>query len=190
MKLALPVIVIACSLSMSSATAQEAAGSAPWRAEAQDNICGVSNPRQVTNPAVVDYAKVLKATPEMQDLVARGIDPQSAEGQILRQRAVDHVGRVSSKVMRRNGHCSIWKTIKHRSGRNAPELTHELVASISVSAVAMGSGGQGFGEVYAADSAERPGSRLSFAWLAPALIGFASIGGGVLLRKSSSSGAS
>ena len=146
MKLALLVVAIACSLFMSSATAQEAAGVAPWRAEAQDNICGVSNPRQVTNPAVVDYAKALKATPEMQDLVARGIDPQSAEGQILRQRAVDHVRRVSSKVMRRNGHCSIWKTIKHRSGRNAPELTQELVASIGMSAVAMESGRQGYGE--------------------------------------------
>ncbi len=175
---------------MSSATAQEAAGVAPWRAEAQDNICGVSNPRQVTNPAVVDYAKALKATPEMQDLIARGIDPQSAEGQILRQRAVDHVGRVSLKVMRRNGHCSIWKTIKHRSGRNAPGLTHELVASIGMSAAAMESGGQAFGEVYAGDSGARASSRLSLAWLAPALIGLASIGGWILLRKSSSSGAS
>ena len=190
MKLALLVVAIACSLFMSSATAQEAAGVAPWRAEAQDNICGVSNPRQVTNPAVVDYAKALKATPEMQDLVARGIDPQSAEGQILRQRAVDHVRRVSSKVMRRNGHCSIWKTIKHRSGRNAPELTQELVASIGMSAVAMESGRQGYGEVYAGDSASRTSSRRSLAWLAPALIGLASIGGWLLLRKSSSSGAS
>ena len=185
MKLALPVVAIACSLFMSSATAQEAAGVAPWRAEAQDNICGVSNPRQVTNPAVVDYAKALKATPEMQDLIARGIDPQSAEGQILRQRAVDHVGRVSSKVMRRNGHCSIWKTIKHRSGRNAPELTHELVASIGMSAVAMESGGQGFGEVYAGESGAASSPSPPLAWLIPALLAIILAGGWLALRKTS-----
>ena len=101
-----------------------------WQAKAQDNICGLLNQRQVTRPALVDYKKVLRATPELKDLARRGIDPRSAEGQILRQRAVDRVRRAASKVMRARGHCSIWKRISHRDARKVRDRTSEVLAAL------------------------------------------------------------
>jgi len=103
-----------------------------WRTRSKDNICGLSNPRQVNRPAKVDYKKVLKATPEMKDLVRRNIKPRSAEGQILRQRAVDRVRRASSMVMQSHGHCSLWKRISHRDGRQIDDLTQDIIATLSV----------------------------------------------------------
>ena len=166
------LFVAALFLSLTPSTvAQQAAGSTMWRAEARDNICGVSNPRHVTNPAVVDYMEVLRATPEMRDLGSRDIDPRSAEGQILRQRAVDHVRRIGSKVMRRNGHCSMWKEIKHRAGRKATDLTGELVAALSMSTVAMSTGKVPAGEVYAGEAGAGSVSSAAPTWAIPAMIG-------------------
>ena len=108
-----------------------APATAAWRTAQKDNICGLTNPRQLTQPARVDYRIVLAATPEMKDLERRGIAPNSAEGQILRQRAVDRVRRVGSKLMRRSGHCSLWKRISHRDGRQVPDLTSTLIASLN-----------------------------------------------------------
>ena len=102
-----------------------------WRAKSRDNICGLSNPRQVTDPARVDYKRVLRATSEMKDLVRRGIDPSSAEGQILRQRAVDRVRRACSKVMHDKGHCSLWKRISHRDGRKVRDLSSEVISALN-----------------------------------------------------------
>ena len=131
-------LVIAISLTPSAWASAPAVGVLPvaaqapqgWRAKAQDNICGLSNPRQVTSPARIDYKKVLRSTPGMKDLERRGIDPRSAEGQILRQRAVDRVRRASSKVMRKNGRCSIWKRISHRDGRKVRDVTSEVLSSL------------------------------------------------------------
>ena len=102
-----------------------------WRTRSRDNICGLSNPRQVNHPARLDYKQVLRATPEMKDLVRRNINPRSAEGQILRQRAVDRVRRASSLVMHSHGHCSVWKRISHRDGRAVKNLTDEVIATLS-----------------------------------------------------------
>jgi hypothetical protein len=66
----------------------------------------------------------------MRDLVRRGIKPNSAEGQILHQRAVDRVRRASSLVMQRKAHCSIWKRISHRDGRAVVDRTSEVLASL------------------------------------------------------------
>jgi len=102
-----------------------------WRARSKDNICGLSNPRQVNRPAKVDYKQVLKATPEMKDLARRNISPRSAEGQILRQRAVDRVRRAGSSVMQSHGHCSLWKRISHRDGRQIHDLTSAVIAALN-----------------------------------------------------------
>ncbi|MCH2104020.1 MAG: hypothetical protein MK297_08435 [Planctomycetes bacterium] len=102
-----------------------------WRVRSRDNICGLSNPRQLTQPARVNYKQVLRATEEMKDLVRRNIDPSSAEGQILRQRAVDRVRRASSLVMQSQGYCSVWKRISHKDARSVAEVTGEVVASLS-----------------------------------------------------------
>ena len=102
-----------------------------WRTRSRDNICGLSNPRQVNQPARLEYKQVLRATPEMKDLVRRNIDPRSAEGQILRQRAVDRVRRASSMVMQSHGYCSVWKRISHRDGRAVDNLTTEVIATLN-----------------------------------------------------------
>ena len=162
MRLALPLALLALACLPSNSMAQEAAGASLWRAQSRDNICVVSNPRQVNNPAVVSYKDVLLATPEMRDLRTRGISPQSAEGQILRERAVDHVRRVCSRVMGETRHCSMWKKISHRGGRPVSDLTNRVVSTLSMSTVAMGmnggamhpgSEGSSSGVVFAGDSA-------------------------------------
>ncbi len=130
MRLALPISVLLLSLAPPAAVAQYAVGPSMWRAEARDNICGVSNPRHVTNPALVDYNEVLRATPEMKDLKSRDIDLRSAEGQILRQRAGDHVRRVGSKVMHETGDCGLWKAVSRRDGRVVRDSTDQVVVAI------------------------------------------------------------
>jgi len=191
MRFVLPISVLLLSLTPPAAVAQEAVGASMWRAEARDNICGVSNPRHVTNPAVVDYKDVLNATPEMRDLDSRDIDPRSAEGQILRQRAVDHVRRVGSKVMRKSGNCSMWKRISHRDGRQVRDLTDQVVAALSLSTVSMNSATMGPataapGEVFASESGgavvRSPGS----SWAIPALIGLVLVAGWYGARKRAS----
>ena len=102
-----------------------------WRARSRDNICGLSNPRQLTQPVRVNYKQVLRATEEMRDLIRRNIDPSSAEGQILRQRAVDRVRRASSLVMQSQGYCSVWKRISHKDSRSVDEVTEEVIANLS-----------------------------------------------------------
>jgi len=143
MQFALSASLLLLALGASPADAQDSFAPSLWRAEVSDNICGVSNLRQVQNPSVVNYKKVLLATPEMKDLRARDIDPQSAQGQILRERAVDHVRRTGSQVMRRSRNCSMWKEISHRDGRVIRDLTYEVISELSLSTVSMGFGNGG-----------------------------------------------
>jgi hypothetical protein len=102
-----------------------------WSTISKNNVCGLTNPRQLTQPARIDYRTVLEATAEMKDLKQRGISLDSAEGQILRERAADRVRQIGSKLMRKRGHCSLWKEISHRDGRQIPDLTSALIASIN-----------------------------------------------------------
>ena len=104
---------------------------ASWSTISKDNICGLTSPRQLTQPARIDYRAALEATAEMKDLKKRGISLDSAEGQILREKAADRVRQIGSKLMRKRGHCSLWKEISHRDGRQVPDLTSALIASLN-----------------------------------------------------------
>ena len=117
--------------SYEQAASETLCATASWNAISNDNICGLTNPRQLTQPAKIDYRAALEATAEMKDLKKRGISLDSAEGQILRERAADRVRRTGSKLMRKKGHCSLWKQISHSDGRLVPDITSELVASIN-----------------------------------------------------------
>jgi hypothetical protein len=188
MRVALVLSVLFLSLTSPAAVAQEAIGASAWRAEAKDNICGLSNTRHVTNPAVVDYNRVLRATPEMKDLSSRDIDLRSAEGQILKQRAVDHVRRVGSKVMRKSGNCSLWKSISHRDGRKVKDLTDQVVVALSMSTASMGAasfnpGLGGSGEVFAAEQSIPESPSPGSIWAVPALMGLVLIAGWYAARK-------
>ncbi len=113
------------------ATSETLSPTASWSAISKNNICGLTNPRQLTQPARIDYRAALEATAEMKDLKRRGISLNSAEGQILREKAADRVRRVGSKLIRKRGHCSLWKEISHCDGRQVPDLTSALIASIN-----------------------------------------------------------
>jgi hypothetical protein len=94
-----------------------------WIANPGDCICGLDDPRLVSNPALVDYARVLNATPEMKKMRDKGIDPNSPAGIQLKSQATDRVRGAADKVRAQNGYCSVWKAIRHRDGRVVPDVT-------------------------------------------------------------------
>ena len=151
MRLVVPITFFILAVVLPAAMAQDAALSTPWKVDLRDNICGVSNARQITNPAKLNYSAVLAATPEMKDLKHRGIDPNSAEGRLLRQRAVDHVRRIGSKIMRKNGHCSLWKKISHRDGRRVRDMSTDVIAALNLSRASFEKGGVVAEELMGAD---------------------------------------
>ena len=51
----------------------------PYVVNKSDNICGLDQPRQLTNPAVVDYDTLLAATPEAKKIAKDKIDPKSSQ---------------------------------------------------------------------------------------------------------------
>ena len=97
-----------------------------WRANASDNIAGLSDLKKLSNPAVVDYAACLAATTEMQEIERDRIDPDSAKGRSLRQQALDRVTKAAEAVRQEKRFCSIWKAIAHKDGRSVPNVTHDV----------------------------------------------------------------
>ena len=102
------------------------AASTGWQARAEDNICGLRDPRQVSSPAKVDFRRVMDATPEMQRLRRDRVDPNSAEGIQLTEAARSRVAEACELVMADSGHCSVWKTIRHTDGREVPDVTEAV----------------------------------------------------------------
>ncbi len=99
------------------------AESAKWICERADNICGLDDAKQLSNPAKVDYDALLKATPEYKKIKDEKIDVNSAEGIQLRQKAAERVRDACEKVRVDKSYCSVWKTIKHSDGRAIPDIT-------------------------------------------------------------------
>lgn len=97
-----------------------------WVVKSEDNVCGVSQARQITNPAKVDYEELMSATVEMKELKREGIKRDSARGQALVTKARDKVRRASKAVMNEKGHCSVWKKITHRKGTAVTDLTRAI----------------------------------------------------------------
>ncbi|MEZ5978221.1 MAG: hypothetical protein R3F34_08390 [Planctomycetota bacterium] len=94
-----------------------------WQVRAEDNIVGLSDAKTLSNPAVVDYDKLMAATPEMQKLKKDRIDPNSPEGIQLTTAAQQRVQRACQAIMTQEGHCSVWKAISHTDGRQVPDIT-------------------------------------------------------------------
>lgn len=115
------------------ATASEGAAFAPaaardWILKTSDNICGLRDANQLTHPAQIDFDTCLQATPEMRRIKDQGIDPKSAEGIQLRSAAVTRVTDACERVRSAQGHCSIWKEIRHKDGRAIPDLSSQVMA--------------------------------------------------------------
>jgi hypothetical protein len=99
-----------------------------WIARPADNICGISDPRKVSNPAQLDYEDVFASTPSMRELKREGIDPDSVRGQILRREATELVCKTSELVRQSEGHCSVWKVIRNEDGRIVPDISDKVKA--------------------------------------------------------------
>jgi hypothetical protein len=99
-----------------------------WILKSADNICGLRDPNQLTYPAVIDFDTCLDATPEMRRVRDQGIDPQSAEGIQLRSKAVTRLTNACESVRGTNGHCSVWKEIRHKDGRSIPDISSQVIA--------------------------------------------------------------
>ena len=102
-----------------------------WVANAADNICGLSDLRQVSDPAKVDYPELWDATPEIRKMKDEDIDPGSAEGIQLQQEATDRIREACDEVREDEGYCSVWKRISHKDARSVDEVTGEVIASLS-----------------------------------------------------------
>lgn len=95
----------------------------PYVVNKSDNICGLDQPRQLTNPAKVDYDALLSATSEVQKIEKDKIDPQSSEGITLMTKARARVLKACESVRASSGHCSVWKAIKRRNKKSVADIT-------------------------------------------------------------------
>lgn len=99
-----------------------------WVANKGDNLCGLRDLGQLSNPAKLNYKRCLDATPEMKKLKADGIKPSSPEGIQLTNAAATRVSTAANTIRKAGGFCSVWKTIKHNDGRNVSDITARVVS--------------------------------------------------------------
>jgi hypothetical protein len=103
---------------------------AGWIVDRADNICGLDDAKMLSKPAKVDYDALLKATPELKKIKDDKIEPNSPQGIQLRQAAVTRVQTAAEKVRTTEGHCSVWKTVKHSDGRAVADITESVKAQL------------------------------------------------------------
>lgn len=108
--------------------ALEWAAARDWSAKAEDNICGLRDLAQVSNPVVIDFQACLDATPEMKKIKAEKIDPKSPDGIRLTTEATNRVTQACESVQKANGYCSVWKSIKHKDGRAITDVSSQVTA--------------------------------------------------------------
>jgi hypothetical protein len=97
-----------------------------WTVKADDNIVGLSDAKTLSNPALVDYDGLMRATDEMKKLKKDRIDPTSPEGIQLTNAARQRVQSACQAIMDQEGHCSVWKAISHADGRSVPDITAQV----------------------------------------------------------------
>ena len=95
----------------------------PYHVSKADNICGLDEPRQLTNPALVNYSVLLSATPEIKKIAKDKIDPTSSEGITLTAKARSRVLSACESVRQSGGYCSVWKTIRRKDKKAVPDVT-------------------------------------------------------------------
>ncbi|MGD2016658.1 MAG: hypothetical protein PVJ89_00965 [Planctomycetota bacterium] len=95
----------------------------PYVVNKVDNICGLDEPRQLTNPALVDYSALMAETPELKKIKKDKIDPTSSEGITLTAKARSRVLSACESVRQSGGYCSVWKTIRRRDKKAVTDVT-------------------------------------------------------------------
>ena len=103
---------------------------AGWKGDKADNICGIDDLKKVSNPAQVDYPDLMAATPQMKKIEKDGIDPDSAQGKLLRQEAVRLITKTCETIRRRKGYCGVWKEVAHKDKRSVPDVTSDVKAEM------------------------------------------------------------
>ncbi|HTF88044.1 MAG TPA: hypothetical protein VK843_06510 [Planctomycetota bacterium] len=103
-------------------------GGRDWIVKAENNICGLSDATQLSNPVVVDFAVLLDATPEYKKMKDQKISSTSPEGIKLNNEAVNRIATQCESIRASNGYCSVWKEIKHRDGRTVTDVTDKVKA--------------------------------------------------------------
>lgn len=101
-----------------------------WIAKSTDNVCGLKEASQVSNPAVVDWQALLEATPEVRKLRSEKIAEDSPEGIQLLNEAANRVTQACESLRSSQGHCSVWKSIRHKDGRAVTDLTDLVRAQL------------------------------------------------------------
>jgi hypothetical protein len=104
---------------------------ADWVVKQADHVSGVSSAHQITNPAKISYDSLMGDTSEMKELKRKGIRKDSARGQVLVSAAKDRVRRAAKSVMTAKGHCSVWKSIKSKSGKSVTDITEDVRKKLS-----------------------------------------------------------
>jgi hypothetical protein len=100
-----------------------------WDAKAEDNICGLANLSQVSNPGVIIYDSVWNSTKSIKKMKSEGIDSDSPQGQILRSKARQELLQACQQEMNDTGLDSVWKTITHKS-KTPTNITLGVVANL------------------------------------------------------------
>ena len=103
----------------------------PYKLKKDDAICGLSEARQLTSPAKVDFEALMAETAEMKELKRKKIDPNSARGIKLTCKARELVRDACTEVRNEKAHCSIWKKISRRDGVKIPDVTSAVKAKLA-----------------------------------------------------------
>lgn len=103
----------------------------PYKLNKDDAICGLSEARQLTNPAKVDFKALMDVTAEMKELKRKKIDPNSARGIELTCKARELVRDACTLVRTEKAHCSIWKKISRRDRTKVPDVTSDVKAKLT-----------------------------------------------------------
>ncbi len=98
-------------------------GQVEWVIQAEDSVCGVVEARQIRKPAKVDFDRLVDLTPEGKKIKKDRIDPDSAKGVRLMNRAKSRVRDASAIIMKRQGYDSVWKDISSKKGTYITDLT-------------------------------------------------------------------
>jgi len=107
-------------------TTEDATLAPDWIVKQSDNICGLKNARQLSNPGKVDFPSLYDSTEEAKKIKREGIDPASPEGSRLRAAAYERIRKACQGVMTDQSLCSVWKDIRSRSGKVATDITETV----------------------------------------------------------------
>jgi hypothetical protein len=116
--------------SLSTPTPEDGRGT-PYVVEKTDNICGLEEPKQLSDPVLVDCEALLEVTPQIKQMKRDKVDPNSARGIQLRTEAEALIREKCESVQSSKGHCSVWKKIERRDGGKIADITEAVKKKIT-----------------------------------------------------------